>query len=140
MTPIKQTRFSDPEKGIHGNCFSACIASLLDLSINDVPDFSALGNEWSKVYYEFMNKQPGIIVDGCKYSIDKKSYPNDIDDYPGIDDYVIVGGSSLRDPIRGHAVIYNHKTKTMAHDPHPSNDGLVNIGEIYMIRRKEINK
>lgn len=35
MTPVYQTEFAPPK----GNCFQACIASLLDLPLEDVPHF-----------------------------------------------------------------------------------------------------
>lgn len=43
MVPVAQSRF-----GGHagGNCLAACVASLLDLSINDVPDFGTTGAYW----------------------------------------------------------------------------------------------
>ena len=40
MIPIKQTVLHDPDKGQHGNCFSAVLASLLHLPIDAVPVFS----------------------------------------------------------------------------------------------------
>lgn len=39
MIPTKQTILHDPENGQHGNCFSAVLASLLHLPIEDVPLF-----------------------------------------------------------------------------------------------------
>jgi hypothetical protein len=39
MKPIDQEFMHDPEKGIIGDCFRACIASILELDINEVPHF-----------------------------------------------------------------------------------------------------
>lgn len=39
MIPTKQTILHDPANGLHGNCLSAVIASLLHLPIEDVPLF-----------------------------------------------------------------------------------------------------
>ena len=39
MKPTKQTILHDPAKGLHGNCLSAVLASLLHLPIEDVPLF-----------------------------------------------------------------------------------------------------
>ena len=40
MIPTKQTVLHDPDNGKHGNCFSAILASLLHLSISEVPLFT----------------------------------------------------------------------------------------------------
>jgi hypothetical protein len=42
MTPVMQTKFTDEAAGRIGNCFSACLASLLDISIEKVPPFEEL--------------------------------------------------------------------------------------------------
>ena len=43
MIPIQQTRFvvkdQDGNDLIHGNCFPAVIASMLELTIDEVPNF-----------------------------------------------------------------------------------------------------
>lgn len=44
MKPVNQTIFKD-EQG-RGNCLQACIASLLELPLEDVPHFTAMGEEW----------------------------------------------------------------------------------------------
>ena len=47
MNPTKQTVLHDPANGLHGNCLSAVLASLLHLPIDDVPLFTAPGT-WVK--------------------------------------------------------------------------------------------
>ena len=49
---VKQTIEHDPEKGNCGNCFSAVLASLLDIPIEDVPVFS--GEGWLLRVNEFL--------------------------------------------------------------------------------------
>lgn len=49
---VKQTIEHDPEKGNWGNCFSAVLASLLDIPIEDVPVFS--GEGWLLRVNEFL--------------------------------------------------------------------------------------
>lgn len=40
MRPVFQTRTEvDPDRGICGNCFQAAVASILELSLESVPDF-----------------------------------------------------------------------------------------------------
>ncbi len=41
MVPVQQTRF-----GTNGNCFQACVASLLGQQLDDVPDFCNESADW----------------------------------------------------------------------------------------------
>lgn len=51
MTPTKQTII-----GSKGNCFQACIATILDLDLSDVPDLNAYeeNGEWMGVLNEWL--------------------------------------------------------------------------------------
>jgi hypothetical protein len=40
----------------HGNCMQAAIASLLELSLEEVPNFNILGHEWFNTFYKFLLK------------------------------------------------------------------------------------
>jgi len=47
MTPIKQTKVTG--EGVKGNCLAASIASILDISISDVPEFEEMAkSKWKK--------------------------------------------------------------------------------------------
>lgn len=56
MNPTKQTILHDPDNGLHGNCLSAVLASLLHVDISDVPLFITPGtwvkdmNEWLRPF------------------------------------------------------------------------------------------
>jgi hypothetical protein len=125
MTPIKQTILSNPDTGTRGNCFQACLASLLDLPIEKVPDFHEMGTDWADSFYDFLDRN------GC-YFYGTPSF-NAIASEKGIDGYVIVGGTSPRGIISGHSVIY--KDGQPFFDPHPSNDFLLEPQEVYSIER-----
>jgi hypothetical protein len=46
MKPVFQTRYGEGR----GNCFQAALASILDLELEEVPDFvSAYRDDWSKM-------------------------------------------------------------------------------------------
>ncbi len=127
MTPVKQTRLSDEKNGIHGNCFTACLASLLDLRIEDVPDFSLIGSAWADNFFDFLGRN------GCEFN--GLSHFEDINQEKGIDGFLIVGGESPRGTARGHSVIY--KDGKPFFDPHPSNQFLIEPVEVYCIERKK---
>ena len=48
MKPVEQTKFSYPD----GNCFAACVASILELSLDEVPDFR--GDDWFEQWQEWL--------------------------------------------------------------------------------------
>ena len=39
MKPVDQDSFSDESKGTHGNCYAACIASILEVPLADLAEF-----------------------------------------------------------------------------------------------------
>ncbi len=114
MIPVMQTEFG----GGKGNCFVACIASLLEIPVGDVPDFlledheSFLVANWHVRYSTWLNKRGwGVCYLGTPQFLR----------IVGVKDaYFIVSGKSPRGI--GHAVVY--KGPNMVHDPHPSGDGV----------------
>lgn len=116
MIPVNQTKFGAPG----GNCFSACIASILDLPIEKVPYFMSSdmrGREWvdklttwlapSGLYplnFVFLRGDPDITIQGIH----------------------ILHGKSPRG-VGTHAVVA--KGNTVVWDPHPSRAGIRNITE-----------
>lgn len=112
MIPVDQTTFGQPG----GNCFSACVASLLDLPISEVPYFmdETSGVKWyaqldawlaPRGYYALHFN----IVDRAAYDRENL-WPKG---------YYILGGKS---PRGDHAVVA--RGAEVVHDPHPSRDGL----------------
>lgn len=53
MKPVYQTIFTPP----YGNCTQACIASIFELSLEDVPNFALDGDEWWNTYETFLLEQ-----------------------------------------------------------------------------------
>ncbi|NMC52511.1 MAG: hypothetical protein GYA48_02615 [Chloroflexi bacterium] len=57
MKPVLQTIFAPP----NGNCLQACIASILELPLEEVPNFMQYPNQWLPRYEHFLrarNLQP----------------------------------------------------------------------------------
>lgn len=112
MVPVMQTTFG---KGT-GNCFAACIASILDISLDEVPFFMDHGDNW---YTQFVNwaYDRGLIAE-CVNS-----------DYSGFEEilesleYSIVTGKSPRGGGMYHSVVF--KGNKLAHDPHPEGTGVL---------------
>jgi hypothetical protein len=106
MKPIMQKNMYNPQKGIKGDCYRACICSLLEISDKNVPNFIEDPNYPMNVV-EFL-KRKGYRL---RHSTE---YPSDIE-------YCIANGLSPRG-VR-HSVIYS-KGK-LVHDPHPNGGDVV---------------
>ncbi len=130
MIPKDQTITSSIDGSVHGNCMAACLASMLEIEIEQVPALQNMGDEWAGTMIEFL--------DGLGYEFDGTIHEHRLSDvlsYPGIDGYVMAFGESHRLHVtRGHAVLY--KDGVLVHDPHPAKDGLKKLNGYYMIRRK----
>lgn len=114
MTPVKQSKLYQGD-GIHnGNCFAACLASLLDLPLWMVPPFEDMfaRGEWRQRVDEWLGK-----VYGLKIVLQEGHF---IDDLP---EFYIASGKSPRGVM--HAVIYSHGE--LAHDPHFSDAGIADV-------------
>lgn len=126
MNKVMQTRTDEK-----GNCFSACLATMLGLQIEDVPNFFDLSDGdddlwWASVREWLKPRNLGLLTINANQELLYK--------FPGA--YLIVAGKSIRD--RYHAVIY--KNGEMVHDPHPSNAGLETIEYIDLLYPLNLQK
>jgi hypothetical protein len=112
MIPVYQTLFFEPDRPVEkqrGNCLTACVASLLDLPIEAVPNFIQVdvagGPNWWWHLHTYL-KMMGVEIDGFKIR------------NPPINRHYIVTGLSARAseeyPIHHAVIYYNGK---MVHDP-----------------------
>lgn len=128
MKPVDQTRLYDPaNQSPPGNCFHACVASILECAIGDVPDEAAHWRpgvvprvSWRKFWCEFVPwlRGRGFGYLECTIGADADVW---LDGVP-----VIASGPSPRDPDIQHAVVGTFAAGSfiLLHDPHPSRDGL----------------
>ena len=109
MTPVQQQFLHDDAAGVVGDCFRACVASILDLPIEAVPHFALLGHRWSlvaEVYLAALKRDFDWVPPAA---------------YAG--GLVVASGQSPRCPDIRHAVIW--RDGQMIHDPHPDGTGIV---------------
>lgn len=122
MHPVWQTLFPTEENALRGNCFAACLASLLELPLEDVPHVMEHG-DWRERTNAWLAGRFGLgavevhleTQEALLYSLP-----------PGM--LVIVSGRTKRHPTRLHGVI----ARTLPggaqweylHDPHPGGDYL----------------
>lgn len=109
MKPIHQTMLNNT----NGNCLQACIASIFELDLDEVPNFMD-ADDWEKAYHEYlMNLGYYYLTFDIKEM--KKDHPSFIPH-----GYHLIIGESPRSPeddSYNHCVVgYNGE---IAHDPVP---------------------
>lgn len=106
MKPVKQTIL-----GRGGNCYAACIASLLEQSLERFPNFCSLGPDWMQKTNEWMATWFGLRI--IPLRVEDVSILKDV--------YHIMSGQTERGLL--HSVV--GMSGKMIFDPHPSAAGLV---------------
>ncbi len=99
MKPVYQTKF-----GPHGNCMQAAIASILELSLDDVPDFPTDDGDKQMGAVNAFLRPYGIILIHVTYS-NKAKIPNL---------YHLLDGEGCKDGVMHTTVAFAGKT---VHDP-----------------------
>lgn len=111
--PVNQTVYGlTPEGKVNGNCFPACVASILGLPLEQVPFFTtesqdaqlADANRWLKQFRLQLVMEPNL------------------GEFP-LNQYYIIRGSSPRFPGYFHMVV--GKDGRIVHDPHPDKTGII---------------
>lgn len=119
MIPVDQTDTSSTT----GDCLRASVASLFELPIEDVPNFSLLSDtEWFKALLDFGNRH---APDSHNFTLRPRKFPVDDTDYG----HVIGCGPSPRGDW-WHAVILDSETGELVHDPHPTDKRGIEDGGI----------
>jgi hypothetical protein len=113
VKPVDQTQFYEKGKSA-GNCQQAATASLLGLDLHEVPNFIEAQDFWQS-FFGFLRSRGLVAVElsGLRH----------------FDCYHLAYGQSLRGI--SHAVVYRYGE--LAHDPHPSRAGLLNVDTTVLI-------
>ena len=123
MTPVKQSKLYCGDAIHNGNCFAACIASLLDLPLWMVPPFEDMFGRGAGVWRERAEEWLKRVF-SLELVMKARHSPEDFPEY-----YIASGPSS-----RGvqHAVIY--RAGELVHDPHPSGEGIASVGACWFVQ------
>lgn len=115
MKPVDQTQFHEPGKS-RGNCQQAAVASLLGLSLDEVPNFIDQPEGFWPSFRKFIRSRglDEILFDGTE-----RCFPC----------YYLAYGPSPRGV--SHAVVY--KDGALAHDPHPSRAGILKVETVHLL-------
>jgi hypothetical protein len=122
VIPVDQTTFGRP----HGNCFSACIASIMHVPLADVPTFCAREDEgWWTDFLEWLAPR-GMYALALTYGHDRM-----------IDGFHVLSGKSPRGDFMHSVVGWRDK---IVHDPHPSRDGLLSRDDCIILVPMDIGE
>jgi hypothetical protein len=128
MKPVNQTKFStfysNGKRCTYGNCFVACLASILELPIEEVPNLYVFYDLESNVE----DNPLWLIVLNmwleAKFNrrLEKRLIGPTYDEGP-----VIARGISMRG--KPHTIVLYERNShgLVRHDPHPTNEGLKEI-------------
>jgi hypothetical protein len=118
-----------------GNCFRACLASLLEIDINKIPPFETMmgNNKWFYVFVVWINNMNYDFF-GYISTTQTDDIKRLLLEFEGVDGYTIVqGDEAYPDFDYDHVVIY--KNGKFHFDPHPRPGDLKNITGFYAIRK-----
>lgn len=120
---IDQTSFYDPSIRANGNCTEAAVASLLGIGLDDVPRFRDAGpgpeDFWDAFDAFFAGRGlevvclPGNHAPDCLYLASGKASR-------GCSHMVVMRGGKL------------------AHDPHPSREGVAQIDRVWLVVPRDL--
>lgn len=113
MKPVMQTDTSPAT----GNCFSACLATVLELPIEQVPNFFEVAGPqpekwWAAVRDWLRPRGWGVLTVGVANGL--------AEELPGI---LIISGKTARHT--DHSTVW--KDGVMVHDPYPGGEGLTDV-------------
>lgn len=126
MIPLKQRNRHDPDNGVWGDCHRAAIASVLELSLDDVPHFFEGGRgtvEARILEKEFLRDRGLVAIDigagsNLEETLDAMGVWN-----PGV--YYLLAGKS-RNNVTHSVVCLNDK---IVHDPSLDDSGIIGPDE-----------
>lgn len=118
--PVVQTSFKDDSDGSRGNCFQACVATILGFPLQGVPEFSRAfyKDTWMDDVQTWLAFYGLRLEDFTRLVVRTDPQPIDL----GIQNsYYIVSGPSTRGDWAHACVGFQGE---IVHDPHPDKGGL----------------
>lgn len=121
MKPVDQTRFGAP----YGNCFPACVATIFELDLEQVPHTCHLDyingteQEWWRPFKAWC--LDALRVEPITFGAANEWYTE-------LDAPCIISGPAVRGLM--HSTVWQHGK--MVHDPHPDRSGLIKVTEVML--------
>ena len=121
MIPVEQTKFEEM-----GNCMQACVASIFNLPLDEVPDFVNENTDWYGAFEMWLIKRYSlfpimmVLKDGPNATMGQSLYG-----------YYLVSGKSPRG--RRHMCVA--KYGRIIHDPHPDETELLEKEDVIIFAK-----
>jgi hypothetical protein len=112
MIPVDQTAFGIP----NGNCLPACVASILEIDVAEVPSFCLDASRWFDHMREWLAPR-GLLPLMLRCEPEPEHFG---------DAWLIVSGPADRG--HDHSTVW--RNGALVHDPHPSRAGLLSINDV----------
>lgn len=133
MKPVFMTKFggSEAPEEEQGNCIAACLASLFEIELSDVPDFAGTitNGKWYVILSTWLAKR----------NLELSFYPvkNVV---PPVQGYYMLGckSTTLKNPDDGHMVIAQNGQ--VVHDPNPNAKGVGEKEDICLLTPIDMSK
>ncbi len=123
MTPVDQTTFGVKKwPYLPGNCLSACVASILDLRVEDVPLFVQKSDPCDGIWPERLDAWLG------QRGLGALILPASVVLVPPVGFHILYGRS-----VKNHEHAVVAKESAIVHDPHPSRTGLAKVDCVILI-------
>jgi len=127
-----QVSVHDAEKHTRGDCARACVLTLAQREMGELPHPIAENGEWNLDFFDALEKA-GLVLKCCAL--------RDGIDYSALPRVLAAAGPTVRtDPSKGnvtHMVIWDRLTERCLHDPHPSRAGLLSVEMFYWLETIE---
>lgn len=107
MKPVDQTKMTPPD----GDCFAACVASILELPLSEVPNYSQTGVWWIQ-WSEWLLSRNLYLLEVRRGDDSEEEF---------VKGYHIITGPSYSGDWNHSVVGLNGK---MVHDPNPKRKGI----------------
>ena len=115
MKPVNQTLVDEE----FGDCTRACLASILDLNIDAVPNFIRFKGKWMRIFWAYI-KALGYEFHGTGWpKMENSTNGHILEECPNIDGYVIASVPSKSFEGGGHSVVMDING-LVVHDPNPN--------------------
>ncbi|MCA0276264.1 MAG: hypothetical protein LCH86_09680 [Proteobacteria bacterium] len=124
-----QTVLSDKAAGTHGDCTRACIKTVLQDDLPELPHPVTPEGGWNLEFFDALEERYGWVVQCNPIRADK--------DFSFLPLIVMAGGPTERTATSGasHMVVWDRVAGRCIHDPHPSRAGLLSVDMLYWLER-----
>lgn len=125
MKPVMQTKLYSKYGIGNGNCFAACLASMLELPLWMIPPFEEMFGRSTEHFMtrvdQWLDRMHGLKL--------VRTEGHKVEDLP---EYYIASGLSARKVY--HSVIFSKGS--LVHDPHYSNSGIENTSWTWHLEKR----